>query len=293
MSILVTAATGRLGRLVIDRLIARGADASDIVAGVRTPAKAADLSEKGVQVRHLDYNEPSSIPAALEGVDRVLLISSSEIGSRVPQHTAVVDAAAAAGVKLLAYTSCGEALTTDFLLAPEHKATEEAIHASGVPFTVLRNVWYIENYLPNAAQVKETGVLLGAAGDGRVTAATREDYADAAAVVLLSSEEDGTPTYAGQTFELSGKALTDPEIAAALGEAVGREVVYQDLPAEQYLAGLQAAGLDEGTIGFLTGLDAGIATGGLDIESPALAELIGHEPTPFAEGIRAALADAE
>ena len=141
--------------------------------------------------------------------------------------------------------------------------------------------------------MKETGVLLGAAGAGRVAAATREDYADAAAVVLLASEEDGTPTYAGQTFELSGKALTYPEIAAALGEAVGREVVYQDLPAERYRAGLEAAGLDEGTIGFLTGLDAGIAAGGLDIESPALAELIGHEPTTFAEGIRAALGGAE
>ncbi|MGO3101399.1 NAD(P)H-binding protein [Corynebacterium variabile] len=251
MTILVTAATGHLGRLVIDRLIARGADASDIVAGVRTPAKAADLAEKGVQVRNLDYDKPASIPAALEGIDRVLLISSPEIGSRVPQHTAVVDAAAAAGVQLLAYTSCGEALTTDFMLAPEHKATEEAIHASGVPFTVLRNVWYIENYLPNAAQVKETGVLLGAAGAGRVAAATRKDYADAAAVV------------------------------------------YQDLPAERYRAGLEVAGLDEGTIGFLAGLADGIATGGLDIESPALAELIGHEPTTFAEGIRAALAGAE
>lgn len=246
-----------------------------------------------MQVRNLDYDKPASIPAALEGIDRVLLISSPEIGSRVPQHTAVVDAAAAAGVQLLAYTSCGEALTTDFMLAPEHKATEEAIHASGVPFTVLCNVWYIENYLPNAAQVKETGVLLGAAGAGRVAAATREDYADAAAVVLLASEEDGTPTYAGQTFELSGKALTYPEIAAALGEAVGREVVYQDLPAERYRAGLEAAGLDEGTIGFLAGLAHGIATGGLDIESPALAELIGHEPTTFAEGIRAALGGAE
>ena len=290
MTILVTGATGHLGRLVIDRLIARGAAPADIVAGARTPDKAADIADEGVQVRHLDYSEPASIAAALEGVDRVLLISGSEIGSRVPQHTAVIDAAAAAGVDLLVYTSCGEADTTDFLLAPEHKATEEAIHASGVPFTVLRNVWYIENYLPNAEQVKESGVLPGAAGEGRVAAATREDYADAAAVVLLASDADGTPTYAGKTFELAGKALTYPEIATALGAAVGRDVVYKDLPADQYLAGLQAAGLDEGTIGFLTGLDAGIAAGGLDIESPALAELIGHEPTPFAEGIRAGLA---
>lgn len=289
MTILVTAATGHLGHLVIDSLIARGADPANIIAGARTPEKASDLTDRGVRVVHLDYDDPGSVTAAVEGADRVLLISGSEIGHRVPQHRTVIDAAAAAGVDLLAYTSCGEATTTDFMLAPEHKATEEAIHASGVPYTVLRNVWYIENYLPDALQVRETGVLNGAVGDGRVAAATRADYADAAAVVLLADDADGAPTYAGRTFELSGKALTYPEIAAALGESVGREVVYRDLEPEEFLSTLEKAGLPQGQIDFLTALNAGIARGGLDIESPALGELIGREPTSFADGIRAAL----
>lgn len=291
MTILITGASGHLGRLVVDRLIARGAAPSDIVAGARTPAKAADLAEKGVKVVHLDYSDASSIPAALGGVDRALLVSGTDIGHRVEQHRAVIDAASAAGLELLAYTSCGEADTTDFMLAPEHKATEEILTAADVPSVVLRNVWYIENYLDSARQAASTGVLVGAAGEGRVAAATREDYADAAAVVLLACDGQGRPVHAGRTYELAGDdILTYPQIAAAIGEAVDRKVFYRDLSAEEYAATLKNAGLDEATAGMLAAMDAGIADGGLDIDSHDLSRLIGRPTTSFAEGIRAALA---
>ena len=216
MTILVTGATGQLGRLVVQSLLERGADPQSIVAGARDTAKAANL---GVRVAQLDYTDPRSIAAALDGVDSVLLISGSEVGQRVPQHRAVIDAAKDAGVSKFVYTSAPKATTSDLVLAPEHKATEEAIAEAGLPAVILRNNWYTENYAADLARAADTGVVAAGAGDGRVASASRKDFADAAAAVLL---EDG---HIGQIYELGGDvAWTYDDLAAAIAEISGREV---------------------------------------------------------------------
>ncbi|WP_447647462.1 SDR family oxidoreductase [Microbacterium forte] len=279
MTILVTGATGNLGRLVIASLLERGADPQSIIAGARDVAKAEDL---GVRVARLDYTDPSSVTSALEGVDSVLLISGSEVGQRVAQHQAVIDAARSAGVTKFVYTSAPKATTSDLVLAPEHKATEELITASGLPAVILRNNWYTENYAADLARAAETGVLASGAGDGRVASASRKDFAEAAAVVLL---EDG---HIGQVYELGGDVAWDyTQLAAAIAEVSGRDVTYQPLTADEQLAGLQAAGLDEGTAGFVVALDAGIASGALSDSDGTLARLIGRPTTPLVEGLRA------
>ncbi|APH44221.1 NAD(P)-dependent oxidoreductase [Microbacterium sp. 1.5R] len=279
MTILVTGATGNLGRLVIASLLERGADPQSIIAGARDVAKAEDL---GVRVARLDYTDPSSVTSALEGVDSVLLISGSEVGQRVAQHQAVIDAARSAGVTKFVYTSAPKATTSDLVLAPEHKATEELITASGLPAVILRNNWYTENYAADLARAAETGVLASGAGDGRVASASRKDFAEAAAVVLL---EDG---HIGQVYELGGDVAWDyTQLAAAIAEVSGRDVTYQPLTADEQLAGLQAAGLDEGTAGFVVALDAGIASGALSESDGTLARLIGRPTTPLVEGLRA------
>jgi NAD(P)H dehydrogenase (quinone) len=287
MTILVTGAGGHLGRLVVERLIARGAAPADIVAGVRNPESATDLASRGVGVARLDYDDPASIAEALRGVDRLLLISGTDFGRRVPQHAAVVEAAAAAGVSLLAYTSSGRADSSDFVLAPEHQATEEVIAASGVPAVMLRNVWYIENYLDDARRAAGTGEILASAGRGRVAAASRLDYADAAATVLL---EEG---HAGRVYELAGdESLDYDRIAEAIGRAVGREVSYRPLSGEEHAAALAAAGVPADLAGFLVAIDAGIAAGALDIRGTTLSRLIGRPTTPFADALREALSPA-
>lgn len=280
MTILVTGATGNLGRLIIESLIERGASADQIVAGARDVAKAADL---GVRAVHLDYTDPTSVSAALDGVDSVVLVSSSEVGQRFAQHKAVIDAAAAAGVTKFVYTSAPKATTTDLILAPEHKATEEAIAASGLPSVILRNNWYTENYVRDLATAAESGVLAAGVGDGRVASASRKDFADAAAVVLL---EDG---HLGQVYELGGDvAWNYDELAAAFAEITGREVSYVRLGADEQVAALRAAGLDEGTAGFVAALDAGIRDGALADTDGTLARLIGRPTTPLVDGLRAA-----
>lgn len=287
MTILVTGANGHLGRLVIKRLIERGAAPADIVAGVRNPESATDLACRGVGVARLDYDDPASIAEAVRGVDRLLLISGTDFGRRVPQHAAVIEAAAAAGVALLAYTSSGRADSSDFVLAPEHKTTEEIIAASGVPAVLLRNVWYIENYLDDARRAAGTGELIASADRGRVAAASRLDYADAAAVVLL---EEG---HAGSVYELAGdESLDYDEIAAAIGEAVGREVSYRPLSSDEHAAALTAAGVPAEFVGFLVAIDAGIAAGALDIRDTMLSRLIGRSTTTFAEALRESLSRA-
>ncbi|CAH0212649.1 Quinone oxidoreductase 2 [Microbacterium oxydans] len=283
MTILVTGATGHLGRLVIERLLERGASPESIVAGVRDIAKATDLSALGVTVAVVDYDRPETIPAALEGVDSVLLVSGSEVGRRVAQHQAVIDAAAAAGVTKFVYTSASKAPTSDLVLAPEHKATEELIAASGLPSVILRNNWYTENYAADLARAAETGVLAAGAGDGRVASASRKDFADAAAVVLL---EDG---HIGEAYELGGDvAWTYTDLAAAIAEITGRPVEYQPLSAEEQTAALEAAGLDAGTVGFVVALDGGIRNGALAETDGTLARLIGRPTTPLIDGLRQA-----
>ena len=279
MTILVTGATGQLGRLVVQSLLERGADPQSIVAGARDTAKAADL---GVRVAHLDYTDPRSIAAALDGVDSVLLISGSEVGQRVPQHRAVIDAARDAGVSKFVYTSAPKATTSDLVLAPEHKATEEAIAEAGLPAVILRNNWYTENYAADLARAADTGVVAAGAGDGRVASASRKDFADAAAAVLL---EDG---HIGQIYELGGDvAWTYDDLAAAIAEISGREVEYRRLTPDEQAEALRAAGLDEGTVGFVVALDAGIAGGALADTDGTLARLIGRPTTPLVDGLRA------
>lgn len=280
MTILVTGATGNLGRIIIASLIERGADPQSIIGGARDVAKGADL---GVRVVHLDYTDPDSIAAALEGVDSVVLVSGSEVGQRVAQHRAVIDAARAAGVSKFVYTSAPKATTSDLVLAPEHKATEELIAAAGLPAVILRNNWYTENYAADLARASETGVLAAGVGEGRVASASRKDFADAAAVVLL---EDG---HIGEVYELGGDvAWNYDDLAAAISEVSGRPVRYQPLTAEEQTAALEAAGLDAGTVGFVVALDAGIRDGALAEADGTLARLIGRPTTPLVEGLRAA-----
>lgn len=281
MTILVTGASGHLGRLVIERLLARGAAASDVVAGARTPDKVAGL---GVRAVELDYDRPETVAAALEGVDRVVLVSSSEVGKRSAQHRTVVDAAKAAGVELLVYTSLFHATESPLPLAAEHIETEQLIAASGIPAAILRNDWYSENYAGDAERARETGEIASSTGDGRVSSASRVDYADAAAAVVLA---DG---HAGKVYELAGDtAWNFDELAAAIGEVIGREVAYRRLTTEEHIAALEAAGLDAGTAGFVAALDAGIAAGALESSDRTLSELIGRPTTPLVDALRAAL----
>ncbi|MGO4678274.1 SDR family oxidoreductase [Microbacterium sp. 2MCAF23] len=284
MTILVTGATGHLGRLIIDSLLARGVEASSIRAGARDIAKASDLAARGVQVVALDYDAPETVAAAADGADAVMLVSGSEVGKRAPQHQAVIDAAKNAGVAKLVYTSAPKATTSDLVLAPEHKATEEAIAASGLPAVILRNNWYTENYAADVARAKDTGVIAASVGDGRIASASRADFAEAAAVVLT---EDG---HLGQVYELAGDiAWNFDDLAAAATEITGREVRYTPLSAEEHAAALEDAGLDYGTVWFVTTLDAGIRAGALAESDGTLARLIGRPTTPLVDGLRAAI----
>lgn len=285
MTILVTAASGQLGRLVVDALLDRGVAPADIVATARDTAKLADLAERGVHTARLDYSEPASIAAALDGVDRVLLVSGSEFGERAAQHQNVIDAAKVAGVAKLVYTSAPQAATADFVLAPEHRATEEAIAASGIPAVIARDNWYTENYAADVSRAADTGVIAASVADGKVASATRADLAEGLAVLLTSDD------HVGQVLELAGEtAWSYDELAAAASEVLGREVRYQQLTTEEHVAALESAGLDAGTAGFVAGIDDGIRRGVLDVPNDALARLIGRPTTSLVDGLRAALA---
>ncbi|MFE7565228.1 SDR family oxidoreductase [Kitasatospora sp. NPDC057500] len=278
----VTGATGQLGRLVVEGLLAK-VPASEVAVVVRSAEKAADLAERGVAVRVADYNRPESLAGVFAAGDRVLLVSGSEVGSRVPQHTAVVEAARAAGVALLAYTSAPGAAT--FKLADEHKVTEAVIRDSGLPFALLRNGWYTENYLGDAAGTVERGAVVGSAGqDGRIATAPRRDYADAAVAVLTGEGHEGA------VYELSGDAAwTLPELAAELALASGRPVAFHPVAPEEHLRILVGAGLPEGFAEILVDVDAGIARGELAGTPGDLARLIGRPTVPLAQSVKAAL----
>ncbi|MEU6645290.1 SDR family oxidoreductase [Saccharomonospora sp. NPDC046836] len=278
--IVVTGANGHLGRLVIEELEQR-VPTEKIVAAVRSPEKASDL---GVEVRHADYDRPETLASALAGAEKVLLISGSEVGKRVPQHTAVVTAAKQAGVHHLVYTSAPRADSTPLVLAPEHKATEQVIRDSGLTYTILRNNWYVENYAQSIAQAAETGVYLGSAGEGRVAAAPRADYAAAAAAVLTGAGHEN------RIYELSGDvAFTYADLAAAIAAATGRQIVYRDVTAEEHRATLAAAGLPPEVVDLVTTLDANTADGLLAETSGELRALLGRPTTPLAESVLATL----
>lgn len=281
--IAITGATGQLGRLVLQALL-HSVPANQIVAAVRSPAKAQDLAALGVQVRQADYTQPDTLRAALAGVDKLLLISSSEVGQRVAQHRAVIDAAKAAGVNLIAYTSILRADTSALGLAVEHKETEAMLRASGVPFVLLRNGWYTENYAGVVATAVQYGAVMGSAKDGRIAAASRADYAAAAAAVLVREDQ------AGKVYELAGDtAFTMAEFAAEIAQQSGKPVTYADMPQADYAAALVQVGLPEGFAALLADSDAAAANGGLFDNSGQLSQLIGRSTTPIGQTVAANL----
>ncbi|MGW3091242.1 SDR family oxidoreductase [Streptomyces sp. NPDC001108] len=286
MSIVVAGATGELGRLVVEELLTT-VDAGEVVAVVRDEEKAAPLAARGVEVRVADYDRPESLKDAFRAGDRVLLISGSAVGKRVPQHAAVIDAAVAAGVAQFAYTGVLGGPEADFRLADEHRATERLILDSGLPYTFLRNGWYTENYTANLGQVLAHGAIVANAGDGRIASATRADFAAAAAAVLTGEG------HLGAAYELSGDvAWSLAEYAAVVSAATGREISYRNVPAAVHQEILTGAGVPEFFASILVDVDEAIARGRLALTSGDLARLIGRPTTPLAETVSAAVARA-
>ena len=278
--IAITGATGQLGQLVIEQLL-NTVPASQLVAIVRNPARAEALSQQGVTVRQADYTDQAALTRALAGVDKLLLISSSEVGQRAPQHQNVINAAKTAGVKFIAYTSLLHADTSPLGLHVEHVATEQALADAGIPYALLRNGWYTENYLASAPPALEHGVFIGAAGEGKIASATRADYAAAAARVI---SEEG---HAGKVYELAGDhPWTLGELAAELSRQSGKNVVYQNMSEADFAAALKSVGLPAGLADMLADSDVGASKGGLFDDSRTLSTLLGRPTTPLAESVK-------
>ncbi|OWS77261.1 NAD(P)-dependent oxidoreductase [Pantoea sp. VS1] len=282
--IAITGATGQLGRLVINALLKK-VPASEIIAVVRSPEKAQDLQALGVALRTADYNQPQTLQGAFAGVQKVLLISSSEVGQREAQHRAVIDAAKAAGVSFIAYTSLLHADISPLGLGVEHRATEALLQASGIPYALLRNGWYSENYAASIAPALAHHAFIGAAGNGRIASAAREDYAVAAAEVISRDDQ------AGKVYELAGDdSYTLAEFSAEIARQSGEQVEYVNLPPAEFSAALIGAGLPAPLAELLADSDAGAAQGALFDDSHTLSKLIGRPTTPFAAVIKATLA---
>lgn len=285
-TILITGAAGQLGRLVLADLQRRAVTAK-LVGLVRDAAGARDLAEQGVELRIADYNDPLALASALVGVDKLLLISSSEVGQRSAQHRNVVDAAVAAGVRLIAYTSVLHADRNPMMLAREHRESEALIRASGLPFTLLRNGWYSENYAMGVAAAVEHGVVLGAAADGKLSLAARRDYAEAAAAVLV----EDVARHSGNVYELAGdQAYTLADFAAEITRQAHQPVRYQNMPQDEYKAALIGVGLPANVAELLADSDARAAEGVLYEPGKALSQLIGRPTTALSESVASALA---
>ena len=283
MKIAITGATGQLGNLVIEQLLQLTA-AQNIVALVRNIDKAEHFKAQGIELREFDYDRPETLVPALLGVDKLLLISANEIGRRTPQHQAVIDAAKVAGVPYLAYTSLLRADTTPLGLAQEHRETEKLIQDSGITYTFLRNNWYSENYLAGVAHTIEIGTLFGAAQDGRISSASRIDYAEAAAKVLTSTGHEN------KTYELGGsESFSLSDLATFIGQAVNKDIIYQNLSAEEYTQGLTQAGLPAGLVDVIVDADIQTIQGAMYSDSKDLEQLIGHKTTSIQDAIKAAL----
>jgi NAD(P)H dehydrogenase (quinone) len=280
MSLVITGATGQLGRLVVDSLLAKGVAADQIVALGRDDERLAKLSALGVATRKVEYADAGAVADALTDADRVLLISGNEIGQRLAQHQNVIDAAK--GVDLLVYTSVAHADSSGIELATEHRATEEAILAAGLPHAFLRNSWYIDNYSAQLATYTEHGAILGSAGDGRVSAATRADFAEAAAAVLLLERPKAV-------YELGGAAFNLRELADTVSEVTGTEVTYTDLPSDELVKVLVGAGVPEPYASLLADSDRGLGRGELYVEPTDLEDLLGRPATSLGDALRAAL----
>ncbi|MFC7843234.1 SDR family oxidoreductase [Streptomyces sp. NPDC057382] len=282
MSIVVTGATGHLGRHVVEQLLEK-VPAGRITAVVRTPEKAAGLAERGVRIATADYNDPASFGGLFAAGDKVLLVSGNEFDKgRVQQHTVVIEAAEAAGVALLAYTSAPSGLTA--ALADDHRGTEKVLVESGVPYTLLRNGWYHENYTENLAPVLAHDAVVAAAGDGRVSSASRADYAAAAVAVLTGEGHENT------AYELGGDtAWSFAEYAAELSRQTGKDIAYDAVSPEALVAVLTGAGVPEPFARILAGVDVSIEKGELVVPGGDLSRLIGRPTTPLSEAVAAAL----
>ncbi|KUI99121.1 SDR family oxidoreductase [Vibrio sp. MEBiC08052] len=279
----ITGATGQLGRLVIEVLLQK-VPASQIVAVVRDVHKAQDLAKLGVQVRYADYTQPDSWCEAFAGVNKVLLISSSEVGQRVEQHRTVIEAAKAANVTLLAYTSILNADRSSLMLAEEHVATEALIQESGLPAVILRNGWYSENYTMGIPAILKQGMMIGCVGDGRISSAPRRDYAEAAADVLTREGQ------AGKVYELAGDhGFTLAEFADYLSEATGQSIAYQNLSEADYVHALESAGVPEPLPMVLGNSEIGASAGDLFSTSIDLSQLLGRPSTPIGVTIKETL----
>lgn len=281
--ILVTGASGQLGRLVVEELLKR-VDADQIVAAVRSPEKVQDLAAQGVVVRTGDYSKPETLASAFVGVSKALLVSSSEVGQRFPQHKAVIDAAIEAGIELLAYTSLLQAPTNPMQLAAEHKATEEYLAQSGLGYALLRNGWYTENHFAAIPAAMQMSAVFGCAGEGQFNTAARADLAEAAAVVLTSNHQ------AGKVYELAGdETYTLADFAAKLGEYTGKAIVYQNLPEQEYVKALVGAGLPEAFAGIFADSDTQASKGYLEDHSKDLSTLLGRPTVHWAELLKSQL----
>ncbi|MCO6392103.1 NmrA family NAD(P)-binding protein [Aliihoeflea aestuarii] len=280
MTIAVTGATGQFGRLVIETLKTRTKD--DIVALARSPQKAADL---GVETRRADYDDAASLEAALKGVDTLLLISSSEVGKRAAQHHHVIEAAKKNAVKWIVYTSLLRADSSTLSLAAEHAETERELKASGIPYTILRNGWYTENYTGSLEGAVAAGAIIGSAGKARISGASRKDYAEAAVAVLT------TPGHEGKVYELAGdESFSLEELAAEVSKQTGKAVTYKDLPEADYAKTLEGFGLPAGLAAAIAGWDVAAGEGALYDDGRALSKLIGRPTTPFTQTVKATFA---
>ncbi|WP_246572612.1 SDR family oxidoreductase [Kineosporia corallincola] len=283
MTIVVTAATGQLGRLVIQDLLAKGVTPGDIVAGGRNPEKLSELAASGVRVQTVDYDQPQTLAAAFDGADRVLFVSGSEPGRRIPQHKNVIDAAKAAKVGLIAYTGIANAGTTTMKLASDHLATEAALKASGLPTVLLRHGWYFENYTAQIPVYLEQGAVTGAAGGGRISAATRADFAGADVAALLNAG-------GGEVYEMGGdESFTLSELAAEVSRQTGKPVVYNDVPTDTFAEILAGVGLPAPLPQILADVDRAIRDGELHVGTGDLSRLLGRPTTSLEDAVRAAL----
>jgi NAD(P)H dehydrogenase (quinone) len=285
MPIAVTGATGQLGRLTVEALLRRGIPAADIIATGRDIARIKDLADRGVTVRRADFADPGSLAEAFTGADRLLLVSASvPVGERVAHHRRAIDAAESAGVSLVAYTSMSHAESATTILASTHRATEEYLRERAVPSVLLRNSWYLENYTDQLPLILRDGTVVGSAGQGRISAAARADYAEAAAVVLTGEG------HAGQVYELGGdEAFTLAELAAAISAATGKQITYTGLPADRLTQVLTGAGLPAELAHVLADADLGMSRGELFTDSGDLRRLIGRPATALADAIADAL----
>ncbi|MCM3620351.1 SDR family oxidoreductase [Sutcliffiella horikoshii] len=279
MKMLVTGATGKLGSKIVEGLLKKVPE-NQLAVSVRNPEKAEGLQARGVDVRKGDFDYPETLDGAFAGVDRLLIISADgDNETRIRQHANAIAAAERAGVKFIAYTSIANAKESENILAPTHKATEEAIMKTGIPYSFLRNNWYLENEIPSIQGVLAGAPWVTSAGNGKVGWALQQDYADAAVAVLTGNGHENT------IYELSGKLLTQEEIVSALGNVLGKEVPLQQVDDNTYADIMKGAGVPDFLIPFLVEIQAGIRKGTLEVESNDFEKLLGRPTTPISDGL--------